>query len=87
MTELEELVALFAGEYDELGVVTTPWPSVTLALEICRVVRPQTLTMLRKSVFGEVPLDEIDLEQRRSLSSAFAQWQTRQRIAIASALG
>lgn len=72
---VRELAALFAGEPDDGGdMLTEPHPTVPLAVELCRALRPVNVEALTKGVYGDIPADEIPAFELQALRLGFERW-------------
>lgn len=87
MAALEDLVALYTGEPDDDGGWwSEPYPTVPLAVEICRHVRPEGLIELVHTVYGGDLPDEMMIEggEVYMLRLGFQHWwQTGRRAEVA----
>lgn len=72
---VRELAELFAGEPDDGGgMLTLPHPTVPLAVELCRALRPINVEALTKGVYGDMPVDEIPAFELQALRLGFERW-------------
>lgn len=71
---LDTLCALFTG--DEL---TDGYPTLALALAVCRAGRPTSAIHLKQILYGQLPMDDIPLHVRETLARAYVEWVRGQR--------
>ena len=69
LVSVDELRLLFAG--DEL---TAGYPTIRLALTLCERTLPGSVTELKRSIYGELPMDEIPHGEREAMARAYAAW-------------
>lgn len=85
MVTLDELTALFTGvEHEDGGWETSPVPSIALAFEIAARLEPTTEMGLRKHLYGERALDDIEPEALQAINLGYARWISVRQIAKAA---
>ena len=65
-----DLAGLFAGDEHTAG-----YPTLELARRLCERIQPDTVTDLRHAIYGQLPLDEIPLEEREMMARGYACWR------------
>jgi len=67
-----ELIALFAGvEHEDGDWITGPCYTAALARAIAQEIRPTSDIMLRKAIYGERPVDELDQTARLAIEAGW----------------
>jgi hypothetical protein len=78
--DVDELVALFAGEPAERAAGTDVWVSapcysIRIAQEVAARIAPTSEGRLRERFYGNWPIDQIPEQAVRAISLGYQRWQ------------